>query len=151
MEQNFASLRVLFAANPESVNLTDLRRMKLFAENGLKELSGAENSDDSVIESWFEYLKAVLDDVSNELERRIRLIGSPKIAFKELKQLFVNNPSVLSDEELHLFKYMLENQALVFGNSHYESVHQIYLNKFNQMAYGLLEDVEAEFERRSKK
>ena len=39
MEKNFASLRVLFAANPESVNLTDLRRMKLFAENGLKELN----------------------------------------------------------------------------------------------------------------
>ena len=49
MEKNFASLRVLFAANPESVNLTDLRRMKLFAENGLKELNGAENSDDSML------------------------------------------------------------------------------------------------------
>ena len=150
MEKNFASLRVLFAANPESVNLTDLRRMKLFAENGLKGLNGAENSDDSVIESWLEYLKETLDDVNNELERRIRLIGSPKTAFEELKSLFANNPSILSDDELHLLKYMLENQTLVLGNPHYDDIHQIYVNRFNQMAYELLEEIEAEFEKRGK-
>ena len=57
MEKKFVALRVLFAADPASVNLTDLRKMKRFAENNLQELQGWNDGQklngDYAIEGWY--------------------------------------------------------------------------------------------------
>lgn len=81
----------------------------------------------------------------------MELVGNPKTTFEELKDLFNNMPSSLSDEDLHLFKYMLENQALVLGNSQSDGISQSCIKAFNKMAEDLLERIDLEFEQRKGK
>ena len=155
MEKKFVALRVLFAADPASVNLTDLRKMKRFAENNLQELQGWNDGQklngDYAIEGWVHYLENVLKDINKELGRRMELVGNPKTTFEELKDLSHHTPSPLSDEDLHLFKYMLENQALVLGNSQSDGISQSSIKAFNEMAEDLLERIDLEFEQRKGK
>lgn len=155
MEKKFVALRVLFAVDPASINLTDLRKMKRFAENNLQELQGWNDGQklngDYAIEGWVHYLENVLKDINKELGRRMELVGNPKTTFEELKDLFNNMPSSLSDEDLHLFKYMLENQALVLGNSQSDGISQSCIKAFNEMAEDLLERIDLKFEQRKGK
>lgn len=78
MEKKFVALRVLFAADPASVNLTDLRKMKRFAENNLQELQGWNDGQklngSYAIEGWVHYLENVLKDINKELGRRMELV-----------------------------------------------------------------------------
>ena len=93
MEKKFVALRVLFAADPASVNLTDLLKMKRFAENNLQELQGWNDGQklngDYAIEGWVHYLENVLKDINKELGRRMELVGNPKTTFEELVKIMV--------------------------------------------------------------
>ena len=88
MEKKFVALRVLFAVDPASVNLTDLRKMKRFAENNLQELQGWNDGQklngDYAIEGWVHYLENILEDINKELGRRMELVGNPKTTFGQI-------------------------------------------------------------------
>lgn len=151
-KKNFANLRLLFATNPAGTNWVDLRTLKQFIEENLKELSGWESSQklngDYAIEGWINFLQKLLEDINEELKRRWMLIENPKSTYEELKSLFETSPEALPEDDLYLFKYMLENQAAVIGNIQSEGIPQHCITAFHKSAETLIEKIDSELERR---